>query len=103
MVHIIWTESAGNDLIDIKEYISLDSELQAELFIEAIYTKTQVLSKFTEIGKPVPELPASDYRELLYKRYRIVYRFSEREVFIISIHHSSRLLFNSPHFKDLFH
>ena len=102
MVHIIWTESAGNDLIDIKEYISLDSELQAELFIEAIYTKAQVLSQFPEIGKPVPELSESNYRELLYKRYRIVYRFSDNEVFIISIHHSSRLLFNNPHFKDLF-
>lgn len=102
MVQITWTESAGNDLIDIKEYISLDSELQAELFIEALYTKVQVLSKFPEIGKPVPELPETNYRELLFKRYRIIYRFSENEAFIISIHHSSRLLFNNPHFKDLF-
>lgn len=69
MVQITWTESAGNDLIDIKEYISLDSELQAELFIEALYTKVQVLSKFPEIGKPVPELPETNYRELLFKRY----------------------------------
>jgi toxin ParE1/3/4 len=102
MVHIIWTESAGNDLIEIKEYISLDSELQAELFIEALYTKAQVLSQFPEIGKLIPELPNTSYRELLYKRYRIIYRFSGKEIFIISIHHSSRLLFNNPYFKNLF-
>lgn len=102
MVHITWTESAGNDLISIKEYISIDSQLQAKLFIESVYTKVQVLMKFPEIGKPVPELPGTEYRELLFKRYRIIYRFSNNEIFIISIHHSSRLLFNNPYFKDLF-
>jgi toxin ParE1/3/4 len=102
MVHIIWTNTAANDLIDIKEYISLDSILQAALFVEAIYSKAQVLIKFPEMGKPVPELPNSDYRELLYKRYRIIYRLSEQAVYIISIHHSSRLLYNNPYFKELF-
>lgn len=101
MVSIIWAESANSDLIDIKEYISLNSVLQAELLIEAIFTKIQILSKYPEIGKPVPELPGTRYRELLFKRYRIIYRFSHPDIFILSIHHSARLLKNNPHFKDL--
>ena len=101
MVSIIWTESSNSDLIDIKEYISRDSEFQAELLVEAIFTKVQILSKFPEIGKAVPELPGTGYRELLFKRYRIIYRFSHSDIFILSIHHSARLLKNNPHFKDL--
>ena len=101
MVSIIWSESANSDLIDIKEYISLDSVLQAGLLIEAIYTKVQILTKFPEIEKPVPELPGNQYRELLFKKYRIIYRFSHPDIFILSIHHSARLLKNNPHLKDL--
>lgn len=102
MVSIIWTESANSDLIDIKEYVSLDSVVQAALLIEAIYTKAQILSKYPEIGKPVPELSGTEYRELLFKRYRIIYRVSITDIFILSVHHNARLLKNNPHFKDLF-
>lgn len=80
MVSIIWSESANSDLIEIKEYISLDSVLKAVLLIEAIYTKAQILTKFPEIGKPVPELPGTQYRELLFKKYRIIYRFLHPDI-----------------------
>lgn len=101
MVSIIWTESALSDIIEIKEYISLDSSLQAALISEAIFTKTQVLLQFPEVGKPVPELQDKVYREILFKKYRIIYRLAEETIFILSVHHSARLLKNNPHFKDL--
>ncbi|MBK6937442.1 MAG: type II toxin-antitoxin system RelE/ParE family toxin [Chitinophagaceae bacterium] len=102
MVQIIWTESASNDLIAIKEFISKESAFQAGLFLDALYTKAQVLIQFPEIGKPVPEFQDKKYRELLFKRYRIIYRFAGEYVYVISVHHSARLLINNPHFKDIF-
>lgn len=102
MASLVWTESAQNDLIEIKEYISLDSPLQAALISEAIFTKAQVLLRFPEIGKPVPELQSKIYREIVFKKYRIIYRLQDDIIYILSVHHSARLLKNNPHFKDLF-
>lgn len=102
MVSIVWTESAQSDIIEIKEYISLDSPLQAALTSEAIFTKAQILLQFPEIGKSVPELQNKVYREILFKKYRIIYRLAGNMIFILSVHHSARLLKNNPHFKDLF-
>ena len=102
MVSLIWTESAQSDLIEIKEFISLDSPLQAVLVSEAIFTKVQILLRFPEIGKPVPEFQGKVYRELLFKKYRIIYRLEKEIVYILSVHHSAMLLKNNPHFKNLF-
>lgn len=100
MASISWTDTAQSNLIEIKEYVSLDSPLQAELLIEGIFTKAQILLQFPEIGKRLKELPEKEYRELLYKSYRIIYKVEGGKVYILTIYHSARLLKNSPLFKD---
>ena len=102
MVEIIWTETALSDIDSIAECISLDSVFYAQQFVQKIFIATDKLAKQPEIGKIVPELPAYNYREILFKRYRIIYRANRDKVYIVSIHHSSRLLSNNDHFKNLF-
>lgn len=102
MASITWTNTAQSNLIEIREYIALDSALQADLTIDAIYTKAQVLERFPEIGKKVKELPGKEYKEILYKKYRIIYKLHNENVFIMSVYHSSRLLQNNPTFKNDF-
>lgn len=57
MVPIIWTESANSDLIDIKEYVSLDSVFQAALLIEAIYTKPRFFQNIPRWENQFPSSP----------------------------------------------
>ena len=101
MAEVIWTDSALNDIDAIAEYIAIDSYFYATEFVKKIFAATQKLEKFPEIGKVVPELHNS-YREVLFKRYRIIYRIEGGKVYIISVHHSSRLLSNNDTFKSFF-
>lgn len=102
MASIIWTDTAQSNLIEIREFISLDSSTHAAVTIDAIYTKAQILERFPEIGKELKELPGKAYREILFKKYRITYRLHRDIVYIMSVYHSSRLLINNRIFKSDF-
>ena len=102
MAFITWTETALKDIDAIAEFIALDSPFSASKFVNKLFAATIKLEKYPEIGRTVPELPGYTYREILLKKYRIIYRINNDDVFIISVHHSARLLSNSDTFKDLF-
>lgn len=89
-------------MIEIRAFISLDSPLQADLLIDAIVTKAQILERFPEIGKQLKELPQQEYREILFKKYRIIYRLQQDTVYVMTVYHSSRLLKNNPLFRNEF-
>ena len=101
MASIIWTENALNDIDNIASYISKDSEFYAKQFVKKLISATLKLESFPEVGKTIHELPQSDYREILFKKYRIIYRVDANKVYIITVHHSARLLENNDTFKDL--
>ncbi len=102
-----WRQSSGQTLpkaiwLKFRAFVSLDSPLQADLLIDAIFTKAQILERFPEIGKKLKELPDKDYREILFKKYRIIYRLQQDTVFIMTIYHTSRLLKSNPFLKTNF-
>jgi addiction module RelE/StbE family toxin len=101
MASITWTENALNDIDNIASYISKDSEFYAKQFVKKLIDATLKLESFPEIGKTIRELPQSNYREILFKKYRIIYRVDANKIYIITVHHSARLLENNDTFKDL--
>jgi plasmid stabilization system protein ParE len=47
----------------------------------------------------VPEVNQNEIRELITGNYRIIYQTAGREyAYILTVHHTSRLLSNNPHF-----
>ena len=102
MASVIWTEPALKDLNNITEYISKDSEFYASKLTKKIFEITKKLASYPDIGKPVEELKPLPYKEILFKKYRIIYRATSSKVYIISVQHSSRLLSNNETFKDIF-
>jgi toxin ParE1/3/4 len=53
----------------------------------------------TLIGRMVPELNQKDIREIIAGNYRIIYQITnQKTAFILTVHHSSRLLSNNPAF-----
>ena len=102
MASIIWTKEALHDIDSIADFISKDSEFYAKQFVQKLIDATLKLERYPGIGKPLRELPNSVYKEILFKKYRIIYRFNEAYIYIISVHHSARLLENNDTFRNFF-
>jgi plasmid stabilization system protein ParE len=93
MVEIIWTITAIDDLNNIGDYIAKDSLLFAKITIEKLFKKSEILSRFPNIGRVVPEKNNESIRELIEGNYRIIYqKISDKEINILTIIHSSRIL-----------
>ena len=88
------TQQAQNDLEKIFYYISEDSINNATNFVLQLEKKIYSLEDFPGRNPFIPENEffGTDYRHLIYKKYRIVYRIVETSVFILRIFHGSKLL-----------
>ncbi len=90
---IFWATIAENDLIEIVEYIAKDNITKARNIFEKIKEKASSLSLLPERGRIVPELKDHGiiiYRELIVSPWRIIYRISESNVYILSVIDSRR-------------
>ena len=88
------TQHAQNDLEHIFDYIAANSINNAANFIPELEEKVFSLDTFPERHPFIPENEffGTDYRHLVYKKYRIIYRTIERSVFILRIIHGAKLL-----------
>ena len=103
MVQIQITNKAKKDIKAIYKHIKKDSYQNAEMVAEAIIRKIESLKTQPDFGKIVREFNDPAIRELKLFKYRIIYRLNTlSSLEVITIHHSSRLLNNNPHLKDLF-
>ena len=92
---VIWTKSAELDLELIIEYIKINSmDVAKKIFIEIkqecnkLYTlpeRKRVVPEFQEIG-------IVKYREIIYKRWRIIYKIDDEKVYVLIVVDSSRNL-----------
>jgi plasmid stabilization system protein ParE len=83
-----WSETSEKDLTDIIEYIAGDSPSHAYEVFKEIKRKTSSLRTFPDRGRIVPELQdqgITQYRELIVTPWRIIYRISERNVYVLSV------------------
>ena len=86
---VIITEYAQNDTEEIRQYIALDNIKSITKFIDKIERAIFSLENFPERNPLIPEyeILKIDYRQLLYKNYRIIYRISENIVYVLRILH----------------
>jgi len=90
---IKWTKSAETDLELIIEYIKLESPKKAKEIFVAIKKECSNLYFFPEIKRIVPELQQIGifkYRELFYKRWRILFKIEGEIVYILLMVDESR-------------
>ncbi len=92
MAEVIWTESALLDLSDIAEYIALDKLSAAKRLVKKVFSSTDNLEQFPEIGRTPPELENSRYLELIVNPCRIFYRIERGRVLILYVMRSERKL-----------
>ena len=78
----------------IEEYISRDSIYYANKTINEIINKTEYLLMFPYMGRKIPEFDNTNFRELIYKSYRILYKVNSN-IYILNVFHHSRDFLNS--------
>lgn len=89
---IIWSPPARDDLREIVAYIAADNPTIAESFGYQLMAKVDLLAKFPQLGRVVPEENNENIRELILRPYRIVYRVlpAQQMVAIARIWHGAR-------------
>jgi toxin ParE1/3/4 len=90
MASIIWTEPALDQLNDIAEYIALVNPDAAQGLVASVFKKVGRLERFPQSGRKPPELPETDYREILVPPCRIFYRHRESKVLILHVMREER-------------
>ena len=92
MAHIIWARRAIEDLENLVAYISADAPAAARRVAQRLIDRVELLQQQPELGARVPEDATGIYRELRQGKYRIVYRIEDQTVYVLCVHHGSRLL-----------
>jgi plasmid stabilization system protein ParE len=88
-----WSQEAGDNLIDIEEFIARDSVERAVRFVDALIDYTEaILADNPRSGRTVPEIGNPDIRELIYRGYRIVYRLNGGRIEVLTVFEGHRLL-----------
>ena len=90
---VLWTKNAEFDLESIIEYIKIDNIEKAKDIFFKIKKECKQLEHFPKSKRVIPELQQigiSKYRELIYKRWRIIYKIEKNSVYILIVADSSR-------------
>ena len=90
---ILWTRESLHRLTELEEYIAKDNAERAIKFVDELIAHAEsLLPGGPRIGRIVPELSNPALRELLFKKYRIVYRVNKNTVEILTVFEGHRLL-----------
>ena len=91
-MRIKWTNEALIRLFEIEDFISQDSPERAETFVDQIIEHAESLSDKPLRGRTIPEISNPDIRELIFRKYRIVYRINGNNLDILTVFEGHRLL-----------
>jgi plasmid stabilization system protein ParE len=92
---VIWTKNAELDLELIIEYIKTDSIDTAKKIFVAIRQEANKLQDLPKRKRVVPEfqhIGITKYREIVYKRWRIIYKIDDEKIYVLVMIDSSRNL-----------
>ena len=91
-MRVLWTNEALERLVETEEFISQDSPQRAKRFVDYLIEQCESISKNPNIGRIVPEISNPEIRELIAKKYRIVYRVKKSIIEILTVFEGHRLL-----------
>lgn len=89
---VIWTREALEKLNEIEEFIGTDNPERAETFINYLIERGESISQNPKIRRAVPEILNPGIREIIVKKYRIVYRIKKEKIEILTVFEGHRLL-----------
>jgi addiction module RelE/StbE family toxin len=91
-MRVHWTQNAIEHLVNIYEYIALNSPTYAKRMVDRITRRSEQIADLPLSGRKVPEYQSEDIRELIEKPYRIIYRIKADQIDVLAVIHGARLL-----------
>ena len=88
---VVWAPLALEKLEATAKFIALDKPSAADKWVNDVFDLTDLLGSQPELGREVPELLGSSYREVIFGSYRIIYKV-ENEIKILTLRNSRQLL-----------
>lgn len=88
---VVWSPLALQKLGDAAEFISLDNPTAAENWVNEVFDKTELLGTMPEMGRMVPEMSNTNFREIILGHYRIIYSLSH-EIRILTVRNCRQIL-----------
>jgi toxin ParE1/3/4 len=88
-VTVTWSPRAVERVAEIAVWIAADNTHAAHELVENIFTAAE---RLPESGRQVPEFGRPDLREIICRKYRIIYRIRGNRVAILTVRHSLQLL-----------
>ena len=87
-MRVHWTQNAIEHLVNIYEYIALNSPTYASRMVDRITHRSEQIADQPLSGRKVPEYQTEDIRELIEKPYRI----KANQIDVLAVVHGARLL-----------
>ena len=89
---LTWTKESLIRLQEIEEYISRDNLQNAINFVDKLISAAETIPDNPEKGRIVPELSIEKIREIIYKKYRVVYLIKDKSIEILTVFEGHQLL-----------
>jgi plasmid stabilization system protein ParE len=91
-LRILWSPLAIERAYEEARYIAQDKPHAALEWLDRLFDSTDRLEKFPLSGRVVAEIGLPEYREIIYKSHRVIYRVDQSAVAILTVRRSSQLL-----------
>ena len=88
---VIWSKEASVKLIEIERFIAQDNPERAAKFIDYLIEQGESIVSNPQIGRIVPEIMQTNFREIIAKKYRIVYRIENDRIEILTVFEGHKL------------
>jgi len=89
-VRVIWAPLALNRAAEIARHIVADRPAAAVRWIDGLVRLVAGLSRAPKRGRMVPEMGRPDLSEILYGRYRVIYRLDPKRAVVLTVRHARR-------------
>ena len=100
MAEVIWSEPALAQLQAIVEVIALDEPEAATAVARRVFTTTDNLSSFLRLGRPIPEFPHKNYRQVWIKPCWLYYRIDDERVYVLHVRRAEKMFRLSELLED---
>ena len=87
---IEWSRSAIADVRALRDFIAHDSEAYAERLVQRIAEAVERAAAFPLMGRQMPEADIDEVREILFQKYRIVYRVEPARILVLMVIYGGR-------------
>ena len=94
-MRVEWSPRAIKRATEIAKHIAKHDRVAAESWVDAVFDKADQVPPFPRRGADVPETDRADILQVFHGKYRIIYRFDDEVVEVLTVRHSAQQLRSS--------